>query len=115
LGAVVVPVHGGGGLVRLLLLVGLGVERGGDERIVLGAEVLLSPPKRGVSVAFSGLRRGELVLAFEGGEVADAHLELVRDPRIGAALTDPGSDLVQLGLQGPAGHGRGRLPTRPGP
>ena len=94
------------------LVVRLGIERRRHQRIVLRAEVLFGPPERGVSVPFSSVGRGQIVLTLELREVADGHLQLVRDPRIGASLTHPGSDLVQLGLQGPARHGRGNLPTR---
>jgi carbon storage regulator len=65
-----------------------------------------------VRVPVAGLRWGEVVLALERNELADAHIELVRDPRIGAPLADPCADLIELGLEGPAGHGGGRLPTR---
>jgi hypothetical protein len=36
------------------------------------------------------------VLALEGADVADGHIQLVRDPRIGAPLAHPGADLIEL-------------------
>ena len=41
----------------------------------------------------------QLVLALEAADVADRHLELVRDPSVGASLADPGPDLIQLGFE----------------
>ena len=47
----------------------------------------------------------ELVLALERLDLLDGHLELVRDPGVGAALAHPPANLIQLGTQRPAAHG----------
>jgi hypothetical protein len=93
LGIAVVPVPVAG-----LVLLGLGVESRGHECVVLRAQVLLGRPERGLAVTAGRIRRRQIVLALEPDQLSDAHLELVRDPRIGATLTHPGPDLVQLGL-----------------
>ena len=50
---------------------------------------------------------GEPVAAAEVTQLRRGNTKLVRDPRIGPALTNPGSDLVELWSQGLAGHGGG--------
>ncbi len=93
----------GGLLGELRLFLGapglFGLELRGDGGIVLGAEIDLL----GGAGAFAvGL---ELVLALEGLDLLDGHLELVSDPGVGAALTDPPANLIQLRTQRPATHG----------
>ncbi len=89
-------------LVAVLFLLLLGalrlgrLELGGDERVVLGAQIDLvvevnADPGLGVAVRLQPL------LTLEGLDLLDRHLELVGDPGIGAALPDPGSYPVQLG------------------
>ena len=89
------------GLARLLLgPVGrLRLELGGDRRVVLRPEVyLLWWCSRLVAVGLQTL------LALEGLDLLDRHLELVCDPRVGPPLAHPPTDLVKLGTQGPAAH-----------
>jgi carbon storage regulator len=52
------------------------------------------------------------VLAAEFAELRGRDIELVRDPRIGAPLADPGPDLVQLRAQRFSCHGAARDTTR---
>ena len=77
---------------RLLLGRGLGrVELGGDQGIVLGAQidlVVVVGPRVAVVA--------EVVVAPEGLDLLDRDLELVRDPGVGPSLPDPGPDLVEL-------------------
>ncbi len=72
-----------------------GLELGGDGRVVLGAEVDLV-----VEVQVRTLGRlavgQQLVLALEGLDVLDGHLELMSDPGVGTALPDPSADLVEV-------------------
>ena len=73
-----------------------GVELGGDQRIVLGAQVDLIvevAPGTGAVNVVAGL---QVLLALEGLDLLNGYLELVRDPRVGASLTDPGADTVQF-------------------
>ncbi|CAA9487886.1 MAG: hypothetical protein AVDCRST_MAG17-592 [uncultured Solirubrobacterales bacterium] len=103
---------GGQGGLRHVLRLGLRVERCGYERVVLGAQVdldLLAGPR---SVGGGLLGRDQLVLPLEGGDVAGRDLELMGDPRVGTTLADPAADLVELGLQRAAGHGRGETSNR---
>src|SRR4051794_1709807 len=95
------------GRLILDLLLGLGVERGRHERVVLCAQVRLLLDARSERVArrlLELLRGHQLVLALEGVDVAHAHLELMRDPGVRSALMNPSTDLVQLRLERPAGH-----------
>src|SRR5262249_18735496 len=85
-------------------------ELGGDQGVVLGAEVDLLREVAGARPVPGLLVADELVLALELLDVPDADLELVGDPRVGTALPRPGADLVEMGAQGFPGHGRsGRL------
>ena len=105
-----------GGLARgllggLRLLLGaadlLGLELGGDRLVVGGAQVDLL----GAGALGGGLAVGlQAVLALEGLDLLDGHLELVGDPRVGATLSHPPADLVKLRTQRPAAHEQaGRL------
>lgn len=77
----------------------LGLEGGGDERLVLGPQIgLLVDRGRGGLDVVPGLRRSEAMLALEPADVTDGHLELVGDPGIGPTLSDPRPDLIELGL-----------------
>ena len=78
----------------------LGLELGGDRRVVLGAQVDLDAGVPG------GVRAvgHQLVLALEGLDLLDGDLELVRDPGVRAALAHPGADLVELRSQRAACH-----------
>ena len=79
-------------------LVLLGLERRRDEGVVLGPEIeLVRAGGWGGIVSVAGVR-GEVVLALETLDVRDGHVELMRDPRVGATLTHPRTDLIQLGL-----------------
>ena len=83
---------GGFGLGALGLDFG-GLELGGDQRVVLGAQVDL------VGIIGRGRRLGgvlldEIVLALELFDVAHADLQLMRDPGVGTTLSYPGADLV---------------------
>src|SRR5207245_1162208 len=46
----------------------------------------------------------EVVLALELLDFAHAHLQLMRDPGVGATLSYPGADLVEVRAQGFPGH-----------
>src|SRR5207247_2405478 len=58
-------------LVRTRFGCGLGVQCGGHQRVVLGAEILLDVLERGALVAVGGLRRSEIMLPLEGHELTD--------------------------------------------
>jgi hypothetical protein len=74
------------------------LELGGDQSVVLGAEVDLVEVGRGG--AHSGLLAPhQIVLAPELLDLLHGDLELVGYPRIGATLTHPGADLVELWSQ----------------
>ena len=104
---------GGAGLLGLALLLGqalllgaargLGLELGGDDGVVLGAQVDLLV---GVSVAGLAALGGrlELLLALERDDLLDRNLELMGDPGVGAALAHPRADLIELGAERPTGH-----------
>ena len=85
--------------VLLLAPLGLLLERRGDRGVVLGAEIDLL----GGRLAAVGL---EILLALEGLDLLHRDLELVRDPRVGATLSHPPSNLIKLRTQGPATHER---------
>src|SRR5919198_115471 len=110
------------GLLALLALVGLlgllglaarlllgarglgGLELGGDQRVVLGPQVDLVVevrPRRnaGRKRALAVLLGGEVELPLERLDLLDGDLELVRDPRVGAALADPTANLVEVRSQ----------------
>src|SRR4051812_35656504 len=99
----------GGLLVLLGAAGGLGLELGGDQRVVLRAQIDLvvevDPHRGAVAVALGG----ELVLALERLDLLDRHLELVRDPRVRPALANPGADLVEVGAERSSGHQKGRI------
>ena len=105
----------GGLLGGLGLLLGaadlLGLELRGDRGVVLGAEVDLV----GDRAVGGGLAVGlQAVLALEGLDLLDGHLELVGDPGVGATLSHPPTDLVKLRTQRPAAHEQaGRLAKTP--
>ena len=84
----------------------LGVELGGDLRVVLGAQVDLVAGRLGGAVGV----RFQTVLALERVDLLDGDLQLVRDPGVGASLSHPPADLVKLRTQRPAAHEQaGRL------
>jgi len=72
------------------------LELGGDERVVLGAQIdFVVEVEADAGIGFAvGL---EALLALEGLDLLNRDLELVRDPRVRAALAYPGPDPVQLG------------------
>ena len=72
-----------------------GLELGGDQRVVLGAQVdlLADSPTRSWPPR---LLLDQLVLALELFDVAHADLELVGHPGVGTALAYPGADLVEV-------------------
>src|SRR5688572_27952155 len=89
--------------VEGLLGLGGGLELGRDQGIVLGPQVDLLHAR----VPVLG---GQIVVALERLDLLDGDLQLVRDPRIGPSLADPGADLVEAGLQRATGHeARGSL------
>ena len=102
-----------GVVVVRVVVFGLSVESGRDQRVVLGAQIrLLLDARARLGVAGYGVGRNELVLALESVDVAHAHLELMRDPGVRTALSDPRANLVQLWLEGTACHQRaGNLST----
>ena len=74
-------------------------ELGRDEGVVLGAQVDLLL-EVGADRALGGvLLADQVVLALELLDVANADVELVRDPCVGAALPHPGADLVEVRAQ----------------
>jgi hypothetical protein len=100
-----------GGAARLLLGArGLGgLELGGDQRVVLGAQVDLVvevDARRGArhQRALAVLVGHEVVVLLECLDLLDGHLELVRDPRVGTALADPSADLVEVRSQRSSCH-----------
>lgn len=54
-------------------------------------------PKIDLEGAFGVIVRRKVVLTTELTEFRSTHFELVGDPGVGAALTDPGPDLIELG------------------
>ena len=89
-------------------------ELGGDQRVVLGAQVDLLRIVAGACALRGLLVADELVLALELLDVADGDLQLVGDPGVGAPLPHPGADLVEVRAQRFPGHGRsGRLAQAP--
>ena len=101
------PAHGGDGpafpprlLVFLLVLLGAlglgGLELGGDQSIILGAQIDLVieiGADRGAVGLVAGL---QMLLALESLDLLNGDLELVGDPGVGASLADPAADAVQL-------------------
>jgi hypothetical protein len=97
-------------LLRLVLVLGLGlrlrgllrlggVELGGDERVVLRAQVdLVVEVRAGGSLAVLALGL-QVLLALERLDLLHRHLQLVGDPRVGPPLADPTADLVQVRAQ----------------
>ena len=73
-----------------------GVELGGDQRVVLGAQIDLVVVVGERADALGLGARLETLLALEGLDLLDGDLELVRDPRVGPPLADPGADAIQL-------------------
>ena len=94
-------------LVVLVLVVGLlgsrGVELGGDQRVVLGAQVDVIVVDRGGG-AVGLVAAFELLVALEGLDLLHCHFELMGDPRVGPPLADPGADAVELGSERSACH-----------
>ena len=84
-------------VVVFVRLLGFGrVQFGGDQGVVLGAEIDLVVVIDEIAGAF-GLGPGlEALLALEGLDLLDGDLELVRDPRVRPPLTHPGADSVQF-------------------
>ena len=80
-----------------------GFELGGDERVVLGAQVDLVVE---VAAAGAGSQRAvglavrhEVVLLLERLDLLDGDLELMSDPGVGPTLADPAADLVEVWSQ----------------
>src|SRR4051812_10242027 len=99
--------RGLGRLARLLFLRGLARGLLGGPGLLLGAALRLGVelradrlvvlrPEIDLLDAVAVLVGLELLLALEGLDLLDGHLELMRDPRIGAALAYPGADLVEV-------------------
>jgi len=82
----------------------LSVKFGGDQSIVLGPQVDLivkiDGGDGGVGIGI-WLQR---IFALEGLDLLDCDLELVCDPGVGASLTHPGADSVQLRSQRSSWH-----------
>ena len=76
-----------------------GFELGGDQGVILGAQVDLLRVVAGRGALGVLLVADELVLALELLDVANADLELMGDPGIRPALAHPGADLVQMGAK----------------
>src|SRR5215204_4015297 len=97
-----------GGL-RLLLRAAhlLRLELGGDRLVVGRAQVDLVGGRAVGGPVAVGL---EPVLALERLDLLDRDFELMSDPRVGATLSHPSTDLVKLRAQRPAAHEQaGRL------
>src|SRR5215207_274044 len=97
-----------GGL-RLLLCAAhlLRLELGGDRLVVGRAKVDLVGGRGGGGPVAAG---PEPVLALERLDLLDRDFELMSDPRVGATLSHPSTDLVKLRAQRPAAHEQaGRL------
>ncbi len=84
----------------LFLLFLLGLHR----RFDLGLDLIAE-----VDVVGGVLVGGEVVAADEVAELRGRDVQLVGDPGVGAALPDPGTDLVELRSHGFAGHSRRRV------
>ena len=119
-GRVLVVVLGLAGLGAARVLLGLqalllgparlgGLELGGDERVVFGAQVDLVVEVDLRSVAVVGLGGRQVVVALEGLDLLDGRLELVGDPGVGAALADPAADLIEMWAQRASSHARETL------
>ena len=108
------PPTPGGTILVLLVAVAVfrirGLLRGGlelrrDQRVVLGAQIDLVVEVQARAVGrLAALDK--LVLALELLDLLDRHLELMGNPRVGAALADPAADLVEVGTQRAACHRR---------
>src|SRR5689334_1790727 len=88
-------------LVGLVLLGrgGLGLELGGDQRVVLRAQVdLVVEVDAGRALGRLTLGR-QFVLALERSDLRGRRLELMSDPGVGPSLADPGADLVEMRAQ----------------
>ena len=81
----------------------LGVERGGDQRVVLGAQVELVVERGRSSLARRSAASSPCSRLKASMSLTD-DLELVRDPGVGPALADPCPDLVELRFQGATCH-----------
>src|SRR5215207_8409407 len=97
-----------GGLCLLLRAAHLlRVELGGDRLVVGRAQVDLVGGRAVGGPVAVGL---EPVLALERLDLLDRDFELMSDPRVGATLSHPSTDLVKLRAQRPAAHEQaGRL------
>jgi hypothetical protein len=92
-----------GGLVALVVvLLGLGalrrsgVELGGDQRVVLGAQIDFAV-EIGCGPSGVGFICGlELLVALERLDLLDGDLQLMSDPRVRASLTDPRAYTVEF-------------------
>ena len=101
--ALVAPVTLGGAAGLLLRAAGLFLGARGlgrlelrcDERVVLRAQIDLVVEVLG-RAAPGRARRSQVVVLLERLDLLDRDLELVGDPRVGAPLADPGTDLVEL-------------------
>src|SRR3954469_2502610 len=82
---------------------GLGLELGGDQRVVLGAQVDLVVEVDPGRVAGLAVRQ-QVVLLLERLDLLDGDLELVSDPGVRAALSDPRANLVEMRTERSSGH-----------
>src|SRR5271165_67187 len=76
-----------------------GLELGGDQSVILGTQVDLLGVAGAARAVGRLLVADELVLALELLDVAHANFELVCDPGVGAALANPGANLVEVWTQ----------------
>jgi len=81
-----------------------GLELGGDQRVVLRAQVHLLVVIGGRGALGELLLAHEVVLALELLDLGRADPQLMRDPGGSAALSYPGADLVEVRAQGFPGH-----------
>jgi hypothetical protein len=76
---------------------GLGrLELGRDQRVILGTQINLIVKVGCGHRALKLVIGDESLLLLEGLDLLDRDLQLMGDPRIGAALPDPGADLIEL-------------------
>ncbi len=84
----------GRGCCRFLFSLGTGSFFCCGGRFDLGFDLVA---KIDIEGAFAFIVRREVVLTAELTEFRSTHFELVGDPGVGAALADPGPDLIELG------------------
>jgi hypothetical protein len=91
-------------LLDFVLLVG-----GAQLRLDLGLDLVAQVDVAGGLLALDV----QPVAAAEIAQLRGGHLELMGDPGVGAALADPGADLVELGSKRLTGHRSAGLYQRP--